>query len=392
MKKRKIQKKRLALLCTLCIGVVVLLTTITFMLIKQQTITFYINHKEATQLKNTVAYKKDIDYSIKAIQLSAKKGDKDVSEQIKVEPITINELKTYKIKYHLEEQTFIYYMKVIDKEAPVISGETSATITQGEDFNISSLNLKAIDNFDQDISGQITCEGSVDHQTAGEYTLHFTVSDSSHNTSEWQAIITVKEKVKEEIKQPVNNNTNTQVNTTSNVVSNPSDITVLINKQNKLPDGYSPSDLVSIGGNHYLRSEAASSLNQMRQDANNQGIPLNVVSSYRSQAYQTNLYNSYYAKDPVNAPYYSALPRTSEHELGLAIDVSYDYALHADLHNTALGQWLDAHAHEYGWILRYPYGKTNITGYTFEAWHYRYVGTALATQLKSSGLTMEEYY
>ena len=79
--------------------------------------------------------------------------------------------------------------------------------------------------------------------------------------------------------------------------------------------------------------------------------------------------------------------------MGLALDISNgDYQLHSDFESTASGKWLAAHAHEYGWILRYPSNKTNITQYAYEAWHYRYVGPALAKQLKSSGQTLDEYY
>ncbi len=179
---------------------------------------------------------------------------------------------------------------------------------------------------------------------------------------------------------------------TTQVIENPNDISALVNKQNYLPEDYVPDDLVLIESTHYLRMEAAKSLNALLADIRNQNITVNVVSSYRSKEYQTTLYNNYYAQDPEGAPIYSALPRTSEHEMGLAVDLSYDYSLHEDLDETTLGIYLDEHAHKYGFILRYPEDKTHITGYMFEAWHYRYVGVELATQLKEENITLEEYY
>lgn len=385
--------KKKGIIIIILITILIILITAAFLIFNNKNkITFYINGKEVESFSQKVEYSDNIDYSTKAIKLTAKKNNKDITKQIKYNKIKITKLKTYKITYEVEGKQFVYEMKVVDTSAPKITGETTYTMKQDEAFDQANLKLIAIDNYDKEISDKITTEDSVDTSTPGEYTLTFKVSDSSNNTAEFKCIVTVE--AKEEI-NPTNNpikenNNSTQSN--SNIVSNPNDITVMINKYNYLPDGWAPNDLVSIGGNHYLRSEAANSLNQMRQAAINSGISFNVVSSYRSQAYQTSLYNNYFAVDPINAPFYSAYPRTSEHELGLAIDISYDYSLHSDLQNSALGQWMMQHAHEYGWIMRYPYGKTDITGYVFEAWHYRYVGTSLATQLRNSGLTMEELY
>ena len=178
----------------------------------------------------------------------------------------------------------------------------------------------------------------------------------------------------------------------TSVVSNPESITVLVNKANFLPEGWAPSDLVSVGGGQQLRAEAATALNSLKAAAKADGYTFNVISGYRTKETQISLYSNYMAQDPKGAPYLSAYPRSSEHELGLAMDISPDWSLHYDLLETGLGKWMTAHAHEYGWILRYPEGKTGVTGYVFEAWHYRYVGKSLAAEIKSSGLTLEEYY
>lgn len=92
---------------------------------------------------------------------------------------------------------------------------------------------------------------------------------------------------------------------------------------------------------------------------------------------------------------YSARPGQSEHQTGLAMDISapsVQSALTTEVESTPEGQWLRENAHRYGFILRYPAGKEHITGYAYEPWHFRYVGRELAAFLKKKGLTLEEYY
>jgi D-alanyl-D-alanine carboxypeptidase len=89
-----------------------------------------------------------------------------------------------------------------------------------------------------------------------------------------------------------------------------------------------------------------------------------------------------------------ARPGTSEHQTGLTMDItakSVGLELVESFENTAEGKWLASNAHNYGFILRYPKGKTNITGYAFEPWHYRYVGVDIATDIFNRGITLEEY-
>lgn len=346
-------------------------------------IVFYLNGTEVASASAVMEYQESIDLSAKAIGLRAEKGSQDITDQIKMPNADIKKLKTYTLIYEVQGAEFYYELSVYDTIAPVISYDDPISLMQNEPFDIGVLNLKAIDNYDGDISDKIIVTGDVDSSIPDDYELHAEVSDSSGNKAEIAVLIHVEASA--QTNQPVDE-------PVMNVVSAPDSITVMINKQNMLPDGWEPADLVSIGNNHYLRSEAAEALNRMRNDALNSGVAFNVISSYRTQEYQSNLYNRYIASDPYNAPYYSAYPRTSEHELGLAIDISYDYSLHSDLAESALGQWMNEHAHEYGWIMRYPSDKTDSTGYYYEAWHWRYVGVELAEAITSSNLSMEEYY
>lgn len=189
------------------------------------------------------------------------------------------------------------------------------------------------------------------------------------------------------------------------VVAQPESIPVLVNKQNKLPESYVPNDLVyttipfvfsEMTDKRKLRSEPATAIANLFAGAKAQGANLLGVSAYRSHATQVTLFNYYVKKDGYEkARTYSALPGTSEHETGLAIDVTGgDGRCPAQdcFGNTAEAKWLQAHVVEYGFIIRYPEGKDAITGYKYEPWHLRYVGIPIATEVMSRGITLEEYY
>lgn len=189
------------------------------------------------------------------------------------------------------------------------------------------------------------------------------------------------------------------------VVFNPESIPVLVNKQNKLPENYYPVDLVYtdipfVSGvsneKRKMRKEAAAAVNLMFAGAKAEGISLLGVSAYRSHATQTTLFNHYVNRDGYEkARTYSALPGTSEHETGLAIDVTGgDGKCKAEdcFGGTKEAIWLEDHAAEYGFIIRYPQGKESITGYQYEPWHLRYVGKRLALEIMNKGITLEEYY
>ncbi|RCW44941.1 M15 family metallopeptidase [Paenibacillus prosopidis] len=189
------------------------------------------------------------------------------------------------------------------------------------------------------------------------------------------------------------------------VIAQPESITVMVNKQNKLPEDYNPSDLVYPDvrfifdekvEKRMLRKEAAGAIEEMFTAAENDSIALAGVSAYRSHTTQKSLFERYVKRDGlVKARTYSAFPGTSEHETGLAIDISGSdgKCAAADCFaGTKEALWLEEHAHEFGFIIRYLKGKEAITGYQYEPWHLRYVGTELAAELKESGETLEEYY
>lgn len=188
-------------------------------------------------------------------------------------------------------------------------------------------------------------------------------------------------------------------------LAKPENITVLVNKTYSLPESYQPNDLVYPKVDfvfkekiekRMMRAEAAEALQKMFEAAKTLNLHLAGVSAYRSYQTQQSLFDNYVNKDGLEkAKTYSALPGTSEHETGLAIDVTTaDGACAAQdcFGDTEEAKWLATHGHEYGFIIRYPEGKERITGYKYEPWHIRYVGIDAATEIFENNLTLEEYY
>lgn len=173
------------------------------------------------------------------------------------------------------------------------------------------------------------------------------------------------------------------------------DRSTLVNKFNRLPMDYYPQDLEWIETNSYdgyLRSEAAQAWNRLFYDARDQGIEMVVFSSFRTYDDQWDLFFGNFENDPAWSFLYVAYPRRSEHEMGLAVDVSYIHGFPQDFENTSQGRFLHERGADYGFIHRYQRGKEHITGYAHESWHFRYVGPELARLVKESGDTLEEYY
>ncbi len=153
---------------------------------------------------------------------------------------------------------------------------------------------------------------------------------------------------------------------------------LLVNKQYSIPE--------SFGG---VDSTAAAALEQMYSAAAADGISLFTVSGYRSYADQESIHNGWIATYGSDyAKKISAEPGHSEHQTGMAFDIN---SLSDSFENTSEFAWLNAHCAEYGFIMRYPKGKSWATGYNYEPWHYRYVGTTIAKAITDSGLSVEEY-
>ena len=176
-----------------------------------------------------------------------------------------------------------------------------------------------------------------------------------------------------------------------------SSMPLLVNPDHLMPDDYSPT-VVSVGGNYKLESKAAAAWQDMQAAASRDGVPLWIISAYRTLERQTELYQEKVAEyknlgynegdAKIEAGKWVAVPGTSEHCLGYAADLC---SLEENFENSDQFAWLQKHCAEYGFILRYPKDKVDITKISYEPWHYRYVGSNHAQIIMSQGLCLEEY-
>lgn len=154
---------------------------------------------------------------------------------------------------------------------------------------------------------------------------------------------------------------------------------LIANKTYALPEDYNPG----------VQPEAEAAFKEMQSAAWNEGLNIWIASGFRSYEYQSGLYQRYVNRSgKEEADRYSARPGHSEHQTGLAFDLN---SIDDSFADTAEGKWVAEHCHEYGFIIRYPKGKEDITGYIYEPWHIRYLGKETAEKVFNSGLTLEEY-
>lgn len=190
-----------------------------------------------------------------------------------------------------------------------------------------------------------------------------------------------------------------------------SKFSLLVNREHLLPEDYIPRGLTEppipfsappSDIKRLLVSDAATAARELFLRAEKEDIHLCGVSGYRPYTRQKELYEAALARREKllerdgDAPMIAvAPPGSSEHQTGLALDVSCpseNYELEESFALTAEGKWLSIYASHYGFILRYPRGKESVTGFPYEPWHIRYVGNPLALYLSLTGLTLEEYY
>lgn len=187
------------------------------------------------------------------------------------------------------------------------------------------------------------------------------------------------------------------------------DFTQLVNKDNLLAPNYVPNDLIITDQNEnnfhnyndptlkpQIQRDVFKQFQQLQQDALKEKIFIIVDSGYRSYEYQKRIYEKTVQEKSLEyAKQFVAPPGASEHQTGLAIDVA---AIRNGNYSDDIQEgdkesiWMKENAHRYGFILRYPKKKEEITGYSFEPWHYRYVGIPLANFIYQNDLTLEEYY
>ena len=264
-------------------------------------------------------------------------------------------------------ETFRYFC---DSKTEITDLLTGRWVTsQGRTFEISGLSGKLTDKsgnvsrFEYAPNGEnITFHiGSTDNSISGKKN----VNDSMHFTVTWSDGTSEKFTRQEiEVRDGI-----TYVNGI-----------LIANKTYALPADYNPGKILS---------EPQSAFDTMKADAAKDGIYLSIVSGFRSYTYQGQLYSSYVNRDgKAAADTYSARAGHSEHQTGLAMDINN---AGSSFNNTKEAKWLAANCVKYGFIIRYPLGKEDITGYQYESWHVRYLGRELAKEVADSGLTLEEF-
>lgn len=317
------------------------------------------NEKETIEVKNK--------YDDSLYEFNGRKN-----KVTKISEVDENKLGIQYVIYKLEGKIYNKYLirtvEVKDTTSPIISlkGKTELILYKGDKY--VEPGYSAEDNYDGDITKSVTVEGNIDINKEGKYELIYKLKDSSNNSSEVKRIITVKNRVSTIYYS------NTEVKGLTYIKG-----ILVVNKRYGLPKNYNPG----------VDKTASTALSKMQSDASALGLNLRLLSGFRSYKTQYNLYNSYikrYGQKLTDT--FSARPGYSEHQTGLAFDVG---EINDNFGNTASGRWLAENCHLYGFIIRYPKGKQNITGYKYEPWHIRYLGTEVATKVKNSGLTLEEY-
>lgn len=189
------------------------------------------------------------------------------------------------------------------------------------------------------------------------------------------------------------------------IIKNTASTLVLVNKNRTLPSDYIPEDLIVPNikfsfkedlPKKKLRKSAATALETLFDDAKKDGIYLLAVSGYRSYNRQKYLFNAYadkYGEEKANK--FSARPGQSEHQTGLAMDItsqSVGFRLTTDFGKVTEGKWVQENAYRYGFIIRYPKGKEDLTKYQYEPWHLRYVGKEAAQLIHDKNIIFEKLF
>ncbi len=288
-----------------------------------------------------------------------------------------------KIKNYFNKiEKYTYDVDIVDREEPSIDYSDRLSTTEGIEIDLLD-GVKANDNSNEEID--VTVEGEYDFNNVGEYELYYVAKDSSGNTTKEKFILEVIKK-----KEVAQNISVDRTFTTSKGFKGYTkngityiDGVLIVNKTYSIPSTYFPGDITS---------ETRSNMNRMFADASSIGLNIYLSSGFRSYNTQKIIYNNYVSRDGKEmADTYSARPGHSEHQTGLAFDVN-------QINDTFIGtpeaNWLSDNAWKYGFILRYPKGKTNETGYKYESWHFRYVGLELAKKLYNDGdwITLENYF
>lgn len=279
---------------------------------------------------------------------------------------------------------------VNDTEKPTLNGVQDLTFDGKTDLDFYS-HLQMSDNSNEKLD--ITVTGDYDLTVNGEYNLLYVLKDASGNTEEQEFVLTVDIEKGNPTKK-VSYKTVTPKGYTLEVIDGIAYIEghIIVNKSYSIPKDYNPGKMVYLEKSQMVLPEVVDPFKQLVSDSSQLGLNIYNATCYRSYGFQNTLYTNYIKRDGKEAAEtYSARPGYSEHHTGLAIDVN---SVSNAFAGTPESVWLNDNCHRYGFIIRYPKGKEDITGYQYEPWHLRYVGEELAAKLYNNGdwITMEEHF
>lgn len=248
-----------------------------------------------------------------------------------------------------------------ESDMPIVTMYPDNASDKSEIWNTSNPQIATVDG-----------KGNITGISEGTCTVTVT---AKANTSVY-AEVSVTVTAKQETQQTTNNTSDNSTGLTY------IDGILIVNKTYSVPSDYNPYD-------GEIAPEVQEAFNTMEQDARSQGLTLYISSGFRSYDYQAGLYERYAKRDGYDkADTYSARAGHSEHQTGLCFDLN---TIDDSFANTPEGKWVAENCYKYGFIIRYPKGKEDKTGYQYEPWHLRYLGVDLATKVFNSGLCLEEY-
>ena len=367
MRKKRNKKKILIVLSIILVLIIIIVGIIVFIISK---------NKEEIKVTLNDNLEVEINSEVKLLSFIDKvENGEIISEDKTVDTSNLGKKELeVKLKNKDQEQIYKFEINVVDTIAPVIEAEDNITVNINDEVNLVNY-AKVTDNSKEDIKIEIS--GYYDLSKVGKYNLKFVAKDSSNNEVSYDFILNI-----------VEDNDNRTFTTSKGYVAKVVDgVTyidgiLIVNKTYSLPEDYGSG----------LTDSTNNAFNQMKKDAQKEGLNLYISSGFRSYERQRSIYNNYVNTDGVKkADTYSAKAGHSEHQSGLAFDLN---TIDESFANTKEGKWVSDNCYKYGLILRYPKGKENITGYMYESWHLRYVGKELAEKLYNNGkwITLEEYY
>lgn len=379
MEKKKINKKKLIIILAIIILIIGIIIYIT--LINKETINHIFKYKDKLTIEagSKIPTMNDYLYHNTTIEKEI------VWDNIEIEEGKIYKPGTYKGKFNYDNEERHVTLIVKDTTPPRINNAKDIEVLAFTKVPDLLTQIEVSDNSKEEITPSL--EGKYNIEVPGEYTLTYKAKDSSKNEASKEFKLIVKE----------NKDITTSKSSKGYTIKNDRGVTyigdtIIVNKTYSLPSGFAPNNLESINGYIKIVDFAKKAFDELKSDAKAAGLNIYASSGYRSYQDQEYIYNNYVRMDGKEAAdTYSARAGFSEHQTGLVLDLN---TVDISFDNTNESNWLRENSYKYGFIIRYPKGKEDITGYTYEPWHIRYVGKKLAKEIYNNGdyLTIEEYF